>query len=143
SASDLIKGMAPGKNGVILAGVALSGRDVTDLAMAMLFVVPIHELPHPLAGVGQVGKASHREGGMVFAGTEQGFRVGVIVGSIRLFVGEAVEQLYPRACVNRSPNMMANRFIADSQSKAARTDLFSTLRSASHGSLMAASSSGK
>ena len=79
SASDLIKGMAPGKNGVILAGVALSGRDVTDLAMAMLFVVPIHELPHPLAGVGQVGKASHREGRMVFAGTEQGFRVGVIV----------------------------------------------------------------
>src|SRR5690606_19053249 len=68
---------------------------------------------------------------------------GVLVGSIRLFVGEAVEQLYPRACVNRSPNMMANRFIADSQSKAARTDLFSTLRSASHGSLMAASSSGK
>lgn len=30
------------------------------------------------------------------------------LGSIRLFVGEAVEQLYPRACVNRSPNMMAN-----------------------------------
>ena len=79
SASELIKGMAPGKNGVILAGVALSGCDVTDLAMAMLFVVPIHELPHPLAGVGQVGKASHREGGMVFAGTEQGFRVGIIV----------------------------------------------------------------
>src|SRR5690606_520052 len=70
SASDLIKGMAPGKNGVILAGVALSGRDVTDLAMAMRCVVSVHELPHPRAGVGQVGKARHRDGGMGFAGTE-------------------------------------------------------------------------
>src|SRR5690606_12035753 len=79
SASDLIENMAPGKNGVILASMALSGRDVTDLAMAMLFVVPRHELPHPLSGIGQVGEAGHREGGMVFAGAEQGFRVSVIV----------------------------------------------------------------
>lgn len=80
SASDLIESMAPGKNGVIMASMALSGRDVTGLAMAMLFVVPRHELPHPRSGIGQVGKAGHREGGMVFAGTEQGLRVGVIVG---------------------------------------------------------------
>src|SRR5690554_6845252 len=80
SASDLIESMTPGKNGVIMASMALSGRDVTDLAMAMLFVVPRHELPHPRSGIGQVGKAGHREGGMVFAGTEQGLRVGVIVG---------------------------------------------------------------
>ena len=69
-ASDLIESMAPSKNGVIMASVSLSGRDVTDLAVAMLLVVPRYELPHPLAGVGQVGETSHREGGMVFAGTE-------------------------------------------------------------------------
>src|SRR5690606_27903461 len=65
------------------------------------------------------------------------------LGSIRIFVGEAVEPLHPLACVNRSPNMMANWFMADFQSKAARTDLASTLRRASHSSLMAASSLGK
>ena len=50
---------------------------------------------------------------------------------------------YPRAAVNRSPNRIANWFIATFQSKVALTDLVSTLRSASHRSLMAASSVGK
>lgn len=79
SASELIESMASGKNGMILASVTLSGRDVTNLTMAMLFVVPRHELPYPLARVGQVDEARRREGRMVFAGAEQGFRVGVIV----------------------------------------------------------------
>src|SRR5690606_5579629 len=42
--------------------------------MGVIFTVPT------TAGVGQVGKAGYREGGVVFAGTEQGFRVSVIVG---------------------------------------------------------------
>jgi len=39
---------------VVQPGMALRRRDVTDFAMAMLFVVPMHELPHPLACAGQV-----------------------------------------------------------------------------------------
>ncbi len=54
-----------------------------------------------------------------------------------------LKRRYPRACVNRSPNRIANWFMADFQSKAARTDLASTLRNASQSSLMAASSLGK
>ena len=50
---------------------------------------------------------------------------------------------YPRAAVNRSPNRIANWFMATFQSKVALTDLASTLRSASHRSLTAASSVGK
>lgn len=50
---------------------------------------------------------------------------------------------YPRAAVNRSPNMIANWFMAAFQSKVALTDLASTLRNASHRSLMTTSSVGK
>src|SRR5690606_23571543 len=78
-ASSLIQSMAPGKNAVVQPGMALRRRDVTDFAMAMLFVVPMHELPHPLACAGQVSEARCREGWMVFAGTEQGLRIGIIV----------------------------------------------------------------
>ena len=53
-ASSLIQSMASSKNAVVQPGMALRRCDVTDFAMAMLFVVPMHELPHPLACVGQI-----------------------------------------------------------------------------------------
>jgi len=71
--------MTARKYGVIVAGMALSRRDVTDFAVTMKVVVPMHELPHPFAGGFQVWEAGSRECGMIFAGTEQGLGVGVIV----------------------------------------------------------------
>ena len=66
------------------------------------------------------------------------------VGSLSVFLwARRFKSCYPRAAANRSPNRIANRFMAAFQSKVALTDLASTLRSANHRSLMAASSVGK
>ncbi|CAB3886650.1 hypothetical protein LMG1864_03565 [Achromobacter ruhlandii] len=69
-----------------------------------------------------------------------------LAGSMSLSVflwARRFKSCYPRAAVNRSPNRIANWFMATFQSKVALTDLASTLRSASHRSLMVASSVGK
>src|SRR5690606_30707801 len=103
-------------NGVILASVSLSGRDVTDFAMAMLLVVPMHELPHPFAGVGQVGKAGDRECGVVFTGTEQGFRVSVIVGDAGTTVRWRDAQLFKLGMDGRTLHRRAVIAVQDQRS---------------------------
>ena len=45
----------------VLAAVALRWGDVLDAAMAVLHVVPVHELAGPLTGGGQIGEAFGRE----------------------------------------------------------------------------------
>lgn len=58
------------------------------------------------------------------------------------FLGEAFKSCYLRVAVNRSPNRIANWFMAAFQSKVALTHLVGILRSASRKSLMAAPSGG-
>ncbi len=56
----LIQGASGLENQMALAGVPLLWRDVSDLAMTMLGVVPGHQTHHPLPGVFDVAKAPVR-----------------------------------------------------------------------------------
>lgn len=67
----LIQRMACLEDGRVLAGMPLRGADVTDAAMAMVMVVPLHEGARPLARRLQVGKALVRELGTVLGRAEQ------------------------------------------------------------------------
>ena len=62
------------------SAVALMGRDEFDAAVAVPVVVPIHKSRHPLAGFVFSGEWPARVVGSVFDRSEQGFRVGVVVG---------------------------------------------------------------
>ena len=82
-ARPLIQGVARGEHGPVLAGVALSRRDVADAAVAVLVVVPVHEPPRPASRRVEVCKPLGRELGPVFGGAEQRLGKRVVVADPR------------------------------------------------------------
>ena len=64
--------------------MALMGRDEFDGAVAVPVVVPIHKSRHPLAGLVFAGELPAGVVGTVFDRSEQGFRVGVVVGDLNI-----------------------------------------------------------
>lgn len=71
------------QDGVVFPCVALSGRDITDAAVAMIKVVPAHEFMAPGACRFQIGKAARREFRAVLGGFEERFDEGVVVRDAR------------------------------------------------------------
>ncbi len=67
-------------NGLGGSTVSLMGRHEFDAAVVVPVVVPIHKWCRPFAGLFLAGKGAAGVVGPVFDRTEQGFRVGVVVG---------------------------------------------------------------
>ena len=67
-------------NGLGGSTVALVGRHEFDRAVVVPVVLPIHKCARPFTGLALAGKGSAGVVGTVFDRTEQGFRVGVVVG---------------------------------------------------------------
>jgi hypothetical protein len=63
----------------IESGVALGWAHVPDPTVAVIDVVPTHEVSTPGAGGFQVSEALQWELGPVLGGAEQGFRIRVVV----------------------------------------------------------------
>lgn len=82
----LVERMARIENGVILASVALGRADVLDAAVAVIVVVPMHELRRPGPGLIEAGKALGRELRPVLGGAKQRLGIGVVVAYPRLRV---------------------------------------------------------
>lgn len=59
--------------------MALTGRDEADGAMAVFLVVPTHECGGPAARLKQVLERLDGQLRSIFQGTEQGFRIGVVI----------------------------------------------------------------
>ena len=65
---------------MVFPGMPLGGGDVAQAAVAVLDVVPVHEVLSPLAGFVQAGEAARREFGAVLRRFEERFDEGVVVG---------------------------------------------------------------
>ncbi len=79
--------MTSPENLTVLPVMALCRSDVADTAVAMLVVVPGHQLSRPASGLFQGREPAHRELGPTLRGTEQRFGVRVVVGHPRARVG--------------------------------------------------------
>ena len=88
-----IQGATGLENQVALAGVPLLRRDVSDLAMTMLCVVPGHQTQHPLPGVFDIGKAPVRIARHVLRRAEPRLDVRVVVRDARAAVAGLDAQL--------------------------------------------------
>ena len=75
----LVQRMARIENGVIFTAVALGRADVLDAAVAVIVVVPMHELRRPGSGLIEAGKALGRELRPVLGGAKQRLGIGVVV----------------------------------------------------------------
>ena len=73
------------QDGVIVAGVPLSGRDVANAAVAMIDVVPVHEAGCPGARRVEVGKAFGRKLRPVLGGAEQRLGIGVVFRAVSFY----------------------------------------------------------
>src|SRR5271157_3398079 len=82
-ASLAVQGMSGSQNCVIVPCMTLSRADVTNAAMTMLKVVPVHKAGRPGAGLIEVGKALGGELGAVLGGTKQRLGIGVVVADAR------------------------------------------------------------
>ena len=71
------------QNRMIVAGMALSGADVTNAAVTVIEVVPAREASGLGAGLVEVGKALGRKLGPVLGGTKQRLGIGVVVADAR------------------------------------------------------------
>jgi len=104
-ASRAIQGVSGSQNGVILSGVALGGADVTDAAVAMIEVVPTHEIGGPGACLIEVNEAFGGELWPVLGGTKQRLGIGVIVADagpgVRGFDAQPVEHRQYRRGLER------------------------------------------
>ena len=87
-----IRLMACSQDRLVLQRVSLRRRDVADAAVAMLEVVPAHEVASPEAGVFKGGEAAHREFGAVLRRLEERLDEGVVVG------GREYDGLTPSQC---------------------------------------------
>ncbi|MPM72115.1 hypothetical protein SDC9_119088 [bioreactor metagenome] len=67
----------------VLQRMSLRRGDVADAAVAVLEVVPAHEVASPEAGVFKGGEAARRKFGAVLRGLEERFDKGVVVGDAR------------------------------------------------------------
>ena len=79
--------MSGRQNRLIFSGVALSGADVTNAAVAMIDVVPMDEASGPGTGLVEIGKALGGKLGAVLGGTKQRLGIGVVVADARPGVG--------------------------------------------------------
>ena len=79
--------MSGRQNRLIFPGVALSGADVTNAAVAMIDVVPMDEASGPGTGLVEIGKALGGKLGAVLGGTKQRLGIGVVVADARPGVG--------------------------------------------------------
>jgi hypothetical protein len=68
---------------LVLACMALRRTDVANPAVAMVMVVPMHELARPVACSAYAGEARARELGAVLGRAEQAFDEGVVVTDAR------------------------------------------------------------
>src|SRR3954471_8753990 len=82
-ASFLVERVAASKQRPVLSGMALSGRDVTDAAVMVLVVVPVHEAGGPLASGIEVSEALGRERGTILGGAEEGCDERIVVADPR------------------------------------------------------------
>ena len=67
----------------VLQRVSLRRGDVADAAVAVLEVVPTHEVASPEAGIVKGGEAARREFGAVLGRLEERLDEGVVVGDAR------------------------------------------------------------
>jgi len=72
-----------GQDRVIVAGMTLCRADVADAAVAVLDVVPAHEVRRPGPRLVQIDEALGREIRPVLGGAEQRLREGVVVAHAR------------------------------------------------------------
>ena len=87
-----------------IPSVALGRADVTDAAVAMIEVVPMHEAGGPGAGLVGIGKALGGKPGAVLGRAEQRLGIGVVAGDarpgVRGFIRDTPEyeglSVYPR-----------------------------------------------
>ncbi len=82
----LIERLALRKDGRVGAGMALLGGDEPQPAVAVLGVVPAHEVQDPGPRFAQVSEAARWVGGTVLQGAEQGLGVGVVIAHARAAV---------------------------------------------------------
>ena len=68
---------------VLLTAVALIGCHIPDCAVSMLAVVPADKAGHPSLSARRIGKRNVRIRWCVLEGSEECFRVRVIVGDMR------------------------------------------------------------
>ena len=83
----LVQGMTGRQDGDILSGMALCRAHITDAAVGMLVVIPMHEGLRPGTGGLQSGEASFRKLRAVLGGAEQRLHEGIVVGDARARVG--------------------------------------------------------
>jgi len=69
------------------AEVSFVGRDEADCTMVVLTVVPSDEAAHPLFCGRDAGKWGTWVGGPVLQGSEEGFRIGIVVRNVRTAEG--------------------------------------------------------
>ena len=83
--------------------MTLSGADVTNAAVPMLDVVPIHEASGPGASVIEVGKAFGRKLRAVLGGAKQRFRISIVIADpgsrIGRFDAQPVQHRQHRGCL--------------------------------------------
>src|ERR1700761_5484107 len=76
----------------ILPGMTLCRRDIADAAVAVLMVVPVHEVSGPPPGSIEVGKALRREGRAILGSAEQLLDKGIVVADARARVGRGAAE---------------------------------------------------
>ena len=74
-----IRLVACSQDRAVLQGVSLRRGDVADAAVAVLEVVPTHEVASPEAGIVKGGEAARREFGAVLGRLEERLDEGVVV----------------------------------------------------------------
>ena len=101
-----IERLALRKDGRVGASMALLGGDEGERAVAMLGVVPAHEVQDPSARFAQVSEAARWVGRTVLQGAEQGLGVGIVVAHARAAVGgndaEVIQGCQQRAAFLRA-----------------------------------------
>lgn len=107
--------MTCGKNRLILTDMTLRRADVADAAVAMIKVIPTHEIGGPGASSGNIGKTLGREFRSILCGTKQRLGISVIVTHARTRVGrfnaQPVEHgQYGRRLQRRAVIAMQHRF---------------------------------
>ena len=74
----LVKRVAGTQETAVLAGMALPRGDIADAAVAMVEVVPTHEVGCPASRLVQIVEAARRELRPVLGGAEQALGKGVV-----------------------------------------------------------------
>ena len=79
-----VKGVTCCQDGLVLSAVALRRADVADTAVAVINVVPAHELGGPGSGFLQIGETLARKLRAVLGRTKQRLGISVVVADARI-----------------------------------------------------------